>query len=145
MRQTETTPTRLAAAADLFAAALEARRRAYAPYSNFLVGAAVRTDTGAIFVGANVENVAYPVGTCAETGAIANMIAAGGRVIVEALVVGEGDGLVTPCGACRQRLREFAAPGTPVHVASPDGIKATFTLDALLPVAFGPLNGSETG
>ncbi len=125
-------------AADLLAAALAARANAYAPYSHFTVGAAVRTDRGSIFVGGNAENASYPVGTCAEAGAIAAMVAAGERVIVEALVVGAGAELVTPCGACRQRLREFATPDARIHIAAPDGIRASFTLDALLPFAFGP-------
>lgn len=123
-------------AGDLFAAALAVREQAYAPYSNFAVGAAVRTHSGLVFAGANVENAAYPVGTCAEAGAIAAMVAAGERTIVEALVLGGGDGLATPCGACRQRLREFADADTPVHVADPDGIRATFTIGELLPAAF---------
>lgn len=125
-------------AQDLLAAATRARANAYAPYSKFAVGAAVRTETGAIFAGANVENASYPVGTCAEAGAIAAMVAAGGRIIVAALVVGDGAGLVTPCGACRQRLREFARPDTPIHIAEPEGVRASFTLGALLPEAFGP-------
>ena len=98
--------------ADLLAAARAARANAYAPYSHFAVGAAVRAASGAIFSGANVENAAYPVGTCAEAGAIAAMVAAGEHTLVEALVVGDGEALVTPCGACRQRLREFGAPTT---------------------------------
>ena len=125
-------------AADLLAAALAARANAYAPYSRFTVGAALRTDKGSIFVGGNAENASYPVGTCAEAGAVAAMVAAGERVIVEALVVGDGDEPVTPCGACRQRLREFGAPETTIHIAGPDGIRASFTLDMLLPFAFGP-------
>ena len=120
----------------LLEAASAARANAYAPYSKFLVGAAVRTDSGEIFAGANVENASYPVGTCAEAGAIAAMVAAGRRVIVEALVVGGGPQTLTPCGACRQRLREFAGPDALIHAAGPDGIKATFTLGALLPAAF---------
>ena len=123
---------------DLLAAARAAKANAYAPYSNFTVGAAVRAATGAVFAGANVENASYPVGTCAEAGAIAALVAAGERRIVEALVVGDGEALVTPCGACRQRLRELAAPSTPVHIAGPTGIRATMTLNELLPQAFGP-------
>ncbi len=125
-------------AADLLAAAMAARANAYAPYSKFTVGAAVRTDRGSIFAGANAENASFPVGTCAEAGAIAAMVAAGERVIVEALVVGAGEALVTPCGACRQRLREFGAPAMEVHIADPAGLRTSFTLDALLPFAFGP-------
>jgi cytidine deaminase len=124
----------------LFEAALEAQRRAYAPYSGFKVGAAVQGESGAVYAGCNVENAAYPVGTCAEAGAIAAMIAAGERRITAFLVVGDGQKLVTPCGACRQRIREFGAPTTPIHVAGPDGVRNTFTLDDLLPCAFGPDN-----
>jgi cytidine deaminase len=122
----------------LFSAALKARMSAYAPYSGFAVGAALRTDSGAIFSGTNVENAAYPVGTCAEAAAIAAMVVAGQRRIAEILIVGEGDALVTPCGACRQRLREFAGEDAKIHVASTTGVRATFTLGALLPAAFGP-------
>jgi cytidine deaminase len=122
----------------LFKAARQAQAKAYAPYSRFKVGAAVRSESGAIFAGCNVENAAYPVGTCAEAGAIAAMVAAGERRIVEILVFGGGDGLVTPCGACRQRIREFAAAGARIHAAGPEGVRRTFTLDELLPFAFGP-------
>ncbi|MBX6321688.1 MAG: cytidine deaminase [Rhodospirillaceae bacterium] len=125
---------------DLFEAAQAAQRRAYAPYSRFLVGAAVRGPSGRVYAGCNVENAAYPAGTCAEAGAIAAMVAAGERRIVEALVIGEGEALVTPCGICRQRLREFAAPEVPVHVVGPAGLRATFTLAELLPHSFGPDN-----
>ncbi len=125
---------------DLLVAARAAKANAYAPYSRFAVGAAVRAASGAIFAGANVENAAYPVGTCAEAGAIAAMVTAGERIIVEALVVGDGAALVSPCGACRQRLRELAGPTTPVHIAGPDGIRATMTIEDLLPAAFGPDN-----
>jgi cytidine deaminase len=124
----------------LFDAAAGARERAYAPYSRFRVGAALRTPSGAVFAGCNVENAAYPVGTCAESGAIGAMVAAGEWRIAEILVMGEGPGLVTPCGACRQRIREFALPQTRIHSADPDDLRATFSLDTLLPQAFGPDN-----
>ena len=130
------TPLHSPTAKSLFDAALAARAHAYVPYSNFAVGAAVRTETGAIFAGTNVENASYPVGTCAEAGAIAAMIAGGGRVIVEALVLGGSSQALTPCGACRQRLREFAGPDALIHAAGLEGITATFTLGALLPEAF---------
>jgi cytidine deaminase len=122
----------------LLKAAEAARLRAYAPYSKFLVGAAVRSESGAIFAAGNVENAAYPVGTCAEAGAIAAMIAGGGRRIAEILICGPGPAPITPCGACRQRIREFAGPATLIHAADPGGIVASFTLEALLPHAFGP-------
>lgn len=124
----------------LFDAAGDARARAYAPYSHFAVGAALRDAEGVIHAGCNVENAAYPVGTCAEAGAISAMVAGGGRVIRAMLVMGAGPGLVTPCGACRQRIREFAAPETVIHVADADRVLARFTLGALLPDSFGPEN-----
>ena len=122
----------------LFESAREAQSRAYAPYSGFRVGAAVQGKSGAVYSGCNVENAAYPIGTCAEQGAIAAMVAAGERRIAAILVIGDGPKLVTPCGACRQRIREFAAANTAVHVAAPGGVRSTFTLDELLPSAFGP-------
>ena len=122
----------------LFEAAREAQARAYAPYSGFKVGAAVRGRGGGVYSGCNVENAAYPAGTCAEEAAIAAMIAAGESRIAEVLVVGDGAALVTPCGACRQRIREFAAPETAIHVAGPEGVRRSFTLEDLLPFSFGP-------
>jgi len=124
----------------LFDAAREAQARAYAPYSDFKVGAAVQGESGAIYAGCNVENAAYPVGTCAEAGAIAAMIAGGAERIAAIVVMGEGPSLVTPCGGCRQRIREFALPETPIHVAGPEGLRRTFALDELLPFSFGPNN-----
>lgn len=124
----------------LFEAAARVQAQAYAPYSRFKVGAAILSEDGTIHAGCNVENAAYPVGNCAEAGAIAAMIATGAREIRAVLVYGDGAELVTPCGACRQRIREFSAPETPVAIAGPDGIRARFTLDALLPVSFGPAN-----
>ncbi|BAQ48032.1 MULTISPECIES: cytidine deaminase [Methylobacterium] len=124
----------------LFSAARAVQGRAHAPYSRFRVGSAVLDEAGAVHAGCNVENAAYPVGTCAEAGAIAAMVAAGGRRIGAILVLGDGAALVTPCGACRQRIREFAAPDTPIHVAGPEGLRRTFTLDELLPASFGPDN-----
>jgi cytidine deaminase len=125
---------------DLLEAALAARANAHAPYSGFAVGAALRAEDGRVFAGANVENAAYPQGICAEAAAIAAMVAAGGRRIAELLVVAEGPALCTPCGGCRQRLREFADGATPVHVAAPEGVRRSFTLDELLPHSFGPEN-----
>jgi cytidine deaminase len=126
------------ALAELFAAAKAARANAYAPYSRFKVGAALRSESGAIHAGCNVENAAYPQGACAETGAIAAMAAAGNRRIAEILVIGDGEALCTPCGGCRQRIREFADPATPIHIAGPEGVRRTFTLGELLPESFGP-------
>jgi cytidine deaminase len=124
--------------ADLFAAAKAAQAKAHAPYSKFRVGAALRATDGAIYVGGNVENASYPEGWCAETSAIAAMVAAGARRIAEICVLGDGAALCTPCGGCRQRIREFADDATLVHVAGPEGVRATFRLAALLPESFGP-------
>ncbi|MEM7045386.1 MAG: purine-nucleoside phosphorylase [Pseudomonadota bacterium] len=121
---------------DLFQAARQAFERAYAPYSNFKVGAALRTSSGAIHSGCNVENAAYPIGNCAEASAIAAMVAAGERRIVEAAVVAVGDRLCTPCGGCRQRLAEFAEPDLQIHLCSPEGHRQTLTLGELLPYSF---------
>ncbi len=124
----------------LFEAAKAAQARAYVPYSRFRVGAALRDEHGAVHAGCNVENAAYPVGNCAEASAIAAMVLAGGRRIAEALVIGDGTELCTPCGGCRQRLREFAAGSVRVHVAGPEGVRRSFTLEELLPASFGPDN-----
>jgi cytidine deaminase len=129
---------------DLFEAALSAQRAAHAPYSGYKVGAALRTTSGAMFSGCNVENAAFPVGTCAEAGAISAMVAAGERVIAEMLIVADGAALATPCGACRQRIREFATAETPIHVADGGGIRASFTQSSLLPHSFGPDNLAPT-
>lgn len=131
---------------DLFEAARDVRLKAHAPYSRFKVGAAIRGKSGRIYAGCNVENAAYPVGACAEAGAISMMVAAGERAIGEILVLGWTDanpnapGLTTPCGGCRQRIREFAAGTTPIHIAGPEGLRRSFTLDDLLPESFGPEN-----
>lgn len=125
----------------LMAAAIAAMGRAYAPYSSFPVGAAILDENDAIHVGANIENAAYPVGNCAEASAIAAMVMAGGkRITMIAVAGGDGDLLCTPCGACRQRIREFGAGETPVLVGGADGLQRRFTLDELLPESFGPEN-----
>ena len=126
---------------DLIAAAKSARLKAYAPYSRFLVGAAVRDERGQIHGGCNIENAAYPQGWCAETSAIAAMIMSGGKAIAEMAVIGTGDLLCTPCGGCRQKIREFAKGNVKIHMCGEDGkLKQTFTLDELLPASFGPEN-----
>jgi cytidine deaminase len=123
----------------LFAAAANARKTAHAPYSRFLVGAAILDEHGTIHPGCNVENAAYPQGTCAEAGAIAAMALSGSRRIMAIAVSGAGDGLVTPCGGCRQKIREFASEEAPIHVLDADGrLKRSFTLGELLPFSFGP-------
>ena len=123
---------------DLLQLARRMMLRAHAPYSKFHVGAALRAEDGSIHGGCNVENAAYPQGTCAEAGAIAAMVAAGGKRILECLVIGPGPELITPCGGCRQKLREFATDDLPVHLCGPDGLHRTVTLGQLLPMSFGP-------
>ena len=131
---------------DLFDAARAVRDKAYAPYSRFKVGAAIRGRSGRVYAGCNVENAAFPVGACAEGGAISLMVASGETAIAELLVLGWTDerpdapGLTTPCGGCRQRIREFAASSTPIHVAGPEGLRRSFILAELLPESFGPEN-----
>ena len=122
----------------LFEAARAAQGKAHAPYSRFLVGAAVLDENGRVHAGCNVENAAYPLGLCAEANAIGEMVLQGGRRIAAMLVIGDGAGLVPPCGGCRQRMREFAGADTPVLVAGRDGVRARFTLGELLPHSFGP-------
>jgi homotetrameric cytidine deaminase len=117
---------------DLARAAME---RAYVPYSHFHVGVALRDEAGALHSGANVENGAYPQGACAEASAIGALITAGGHRIEEAVVMADTE-LIVPCGGCRQRLSEFADPGTPIHLSGPEGIRRTVTLAELLPLAF---------
>ena len=127
-------------------AAGDAQHHAYCPYSHYPVGAALRTPSGRIFSGCNGENAAFPEGSCAETGAIAALVAAGERVIVEIVVVTEGDAPGTPCGGCRQRLREFATPDTLVHaVAVPpaaiDSDSSSDAIDSDSPIAAIPAGG----
>jgi len=122
----------------LLQSARAAQAHAYAPYSHFHVGAAVLDDQGRVHAGCNVENAAYPQGVCAEAGALSAMVLAGSTRVLALAVVGDGAGLVTPCGGCRQKLREFAAPDTPVLVADREQLRARFTLAQLLPESFGP-------
>ena len=117
-------------------AALAVRARAYAPYSNFQVGAAIRAASGAVYAGCNVENVAYPEGTCAEAGAIAAMVAAGETNITGVYVVAGAAEPVTPCGGCRQKLAEFAGGDVQVTMANMQGDEVHMTLADLLPGAF---------
>lgn len=122
----------------LIAAARAMRENAHAPYSGFAVGAAVLDEQGRIHAGCNVENAAYPQGWCAETSALAVMVAAGGKRVLALAVCAVADDPVTPCGGCRQKLREFAADDCPIWVADMKGQRASFTLGALLPHSFGP-------
>jgi cytidine deaminase len=122
----------------LFEAAEAIRARAYAPYSRFPVGAAILADDGNIYAGANIENAAYPQGNCAEASAIAAMIAGGARRIARIYVTGPGTAPVTPCGGCRQRIREFADLEVEIVSHGVDGEPLVRTLDQLLPHGFGP-------
>jgi cytidine deaminase len=124
--------------AELFTAAETVRARAYAPYSRFQVGVALLADDGNIYTGCNVENAAYPVGNCAEASAIAAMIAGGGKRIRRVYVTGPGAAPVTPCGGCRQRLREFADLDVVVTSHGVEGEPLHQTLGELLPHSFGP-------
>jgi cytidine deaminase len=126
---------------DLIEAAMVARAKAYAPYSNFHVGAAMRDEQGRVFGGCNIENAAYPQGWCAEPSAISALIMAGGKRITEVAVMGNGNQLCTPCGGCRQKIREFAAGDVKIHCCTETGeLIKTFTLQELLPESFGPDN-----
>ncbi len=121
----------------LVAAATEVMERAYAPYSRFRVGAALRADDGSIHAGANVENAAYPQGQCAEASAIGVLVAAGRERVLEAAVISDGADVCVPCGGCRQRLREFMPLDGRVHLCSRTE-RRTVTLEELLPLSFGP-------
>lgn len=123
----------------LLAAAMAARQQAYAPYSKYLVGAAVLDEHGRIHAGCNVENAAYPQGWCAETNALGHMIMGGGRIVRAVMVTGAGSAIITPCGGCRQKLREFARPTELIVIAGDaSGVRAHWTLEQLLPASFGP-------
>ena len=116
--------------------AKHAATNAYAPYSKFKVGAAIISTNGNFYSGCNVENISYPLGTCAEQGAVSAMINGGDNQIAEILIYAESKQLISPCGACRQRIAEFATPQTLVHLASAEGVKQTLTITELLPLSF---------
>lgn len=120
--------------------AQNAMGKAYMPYSRFAVGAVIKAKSGKLYAGCNVENAAYPSGSCAEQGAVSAMVLGGDREIAEIVVMGDGENLVSPCGACRQRIREFSTPETKIHICDRNGVRKTMSLDQLLPVSFGPEN-----
>ena len=124
----------------LFNAAKMVRDNAHVPYSNFKVGAAFLTEDDSIISGCNVENAAYPQSQCAEASAIGNLVSQGFSKIKEVVVIGSGSLLCSPCGGCRQRLREFASLETQIHMCNSDGHLKTSTLKELLPDSFGPEN-----
>lgn len=120
----------------LIAAATAAQNKAYAPYSNFPVGAALLADDGVVYAGCNVENAAYPLSQCAESSAISAMIAGGGKRISAVLIASPEQGICPPCGACRQKIAEFSAPDTPVYMLGKNDQVETATLSELLPLTF---------
>jgi cytidine deaminase len=120
----------------LFEAAREAMALCYAPYSKFPVGAAIRAEDGKIYKGANIENLAFPQGWCAECTAIGAMVMGGQKKIVEIAVIAEKMALCPPCGGCRQKISEFADRNTRIHLCDETGIKKTMTMDELLPFSF---------
>ncbi len=119
-------------------AARAAQRMAYAPYSRYQVGVTVLDENGQMHAGCNVENAAYPQGVCAEAGALSAMVLAGGNKVQAVVVVGTGGAWVTPCGGCRQKLREFCDPETPIFTANQENWGPSYTLEQLLPQSFGP-------
>lgn len=127
----------------LLESALKVRENAYVPYSRFKVGAAIIARSGAVYTGCNVENVAYPQGTCAEASAIAAMVAGGDTEIAEVCVVADAPAPCPPCGGCRQKLAEFAGSDVVVTMATTDGQKLTMTMAQLLPGAFSPRHMSR--
>lgn len=121
---------------DLHEAAKKAMAFCHAPYSKFPVGAAIRAEDGKIYTGANIENLAFPEGWCAETTAISHMVMGGAKKIVEIAVIAEKLALCPPCGGCRQRIKEFATPDTRIYLCDETGIKKTMTMTELLPHSF---------
>lgn len=130
-------------AADASAAALAAMQHAYAPYSRFKVGAALRATDGTVIPGCNVENAAFPAGTCAERGALAAAVAAGHRLFDLIVVATDAGEPTPPCGMCRQALAEFA-PALPILAVTTGGKRAEWVLSDLLPQPFTPASLSNT-
>lgn len=128
---------------DLFEAAVAAMSKAYAPYSRFPVGVALRGDDGNIYLGANIENASYPEGWCAETTALGALVMGGAKRVVEMALVAEKMPRITPCGGCRQRLAEFATPHTRIHLCDNTGVVQSLALAELLPAAFFATPASE--
>ncbi len=128
----------------MYQRALAARNRAYAPYSRFYVGACILTPRGNYYASGNLENASYGLSLCAEANAITQMVAAGEHEIAEILVIGDGKGICAPCGACRQRIAEFATEATLVHIADAAGTSCqTMPFNELFPLSFGPANLTE--
>ena len=121
---------------ELFEAARDAMAKAHAPYSKFPVGAAIRAEDGKIYTGANIENLSFPEGWCAETTAISHMVMAGQRKIMEVAVIAEKLALCPPCGGCRQKIAEFASADTKIYLCDEAGVQKVMTMDELLPFSF---------
>ncbi len=121
---------------ELFEAARNAMAFCHAPYSKFPVGAAIRADDGRVYSGANIENISFPEGWCAETTAISHMVMGGGRQIIEIAVIAQKLALCPPCGGCRQRIKEFANTHTLIYLCDETGVKKTMTMNELLPHSF---------
>ena len=121
---------------DLYLAARSAMAKAYVPYSKFPVGAAIRTEDGRVYAGANIEIASYPEGWCAETTAIGHYVMGGGGRIVEVAVIAERMPRCTPCGGCRQRLAEFTEPSTKLYLCDEAGVAETVTMGDMLPYGF---------
>lgn len=121
---------------DLFEAARDAMKFAHAPYSKFPVGAAIRANDGRIYTGANIENLSFPQGWCAEPTAIGCMVMGGGKKIIEMAVIAEKLALCPPCGGCRQKISEFASADTKIYLCDEVGVQKTMTMDELLPLSF---------
>lgn len=126
----------MATPADLFEAAREALAHSHSPYSKFPVGAAILADDGRIYTGANIENLSFPEGWCAETTALSLMVMAGARRVIEIAVYAPKHASSAPCGGCRQRLAEFSGPEAKIHLCDASGVTRTVTLADLLPAAF---------
>lgn len=120
----------------LFKTAQNAMKNAYAPYSKFKVGAAIIAENGKIYAGCNTENISFPCGTCAEAGAIASMVADGSKKIKQILIISDGKNIITPCGACLQRIKEFSDRNTEIILADTDQNFHNYHISDLLPHAF---------
>lgn len=121
---------------DLFEAAKKAMQFSHSPYSKFPVGAAIRAEDGNVYLGANIENLSFPQGWCAEPSAISAMVMGGAKKIKEIAVVAEKLALCPPCGGCRQKIAEFASPDTLIYLCDEVGVQKTMTMEELLPFSF---------
>ena len=119
---------------ELLNAAISARGRAYAPYSKFLVGAAVMAKSGKIYTGCNIENASFGLTVCAERNALFSAVGAGEREFTALCVVGDTEAPISPCGACRQVMAEFKVPR--IFLANLKGDVKEYTLEELLPYGF---------